>query len=50
MDLEAGQRASIIGTVYVEMEFKPNILKDLASDVKSPYISINAHRNDSCKS
>lgn len=33
LDVEAGRLSSVIGTVYVEMEYKPNILKDLATDV-----------------
>lgn len=37
LDVKPEQLSCVIGTVYAEMEFKPNILRELASDVRPPY-------------
>lgn len=33
LDTKEGQLTCILGTIYVDMELKPNVLKDLAFDV-----------------
>lgn len=34
IDVQAASKTCIFGTVYVEMEEKPNVLKDLSFDVR----------------
>lgn len=33
LDIKPGVLSCIIGTIYVDMEFKPNVLQELACDV-----------------
>ena len=37
LDVEKGQLCFIVGTVYMEMPLKPNVLEDIARDVSSPH-------------
>lgn len=36
LDVEKGQLCFIIGTVYMDMPLKPNVLEDVARDVSLP--------------
>lgn len=44
LDTEQGQLTCIMGTVYGDLEFKPNVLKELASDVREHFMLVtNTH-------
>ena len=34
LDVEAGRACIVVGTVYMEMALKPNILEEVASEVR----------------
>lgn len=36
LDVESGKVCFIVGTVYMDMVLKPNVLEDLAREVNSP--------------
>lgn len=37
LEVENGKLCYVVGTVYVDMPLKPNVLEDLARDVSSPF-------------
>lgn len=45
LEVKPGALSCIVGTMYVDMEFKPNVLQELASDVLTIVLnSIFTHR------
>lgn len=42
LDVENGKLCYIIGTVYMDMALKPNVLEDLAREVRSPRLPLSA--------
>jgi hypothetical protein len=45
LKVERSKLGYIIGTIYMEMPLKPNILEDLARDVRSCFLSLHAGCN-----
>lgn len=43
LDVESGKVCFIVGTVYMDMVLKPNVLEDLAREVSSPVFSSFLH-------
>jgi DNA polymerase delta subunit 2 len=41
LEVETGQLCYIVGTVYMDMPMKPNIIEDIARDVGDPFLNCN---------
>ncbi len=46
LDVRQGQLCWVVGTVYMDMPLKPNILEDISKDVRAPEAHKSTHYAD----